>query len=107
MPRWCCYVLVASGFSRAAGGAESTPGLRSSRWAEQIHPVADDAVRAQIEQALHGPIVIDGVADAAHAQSMDLRHAFGIPQRVVEDHGHAAQVLGDLEVGIAFGQLVD
>jgi tripartite-type tricarboxylate transporter receptor subunit TctC len=38
--------------------------------AEQVHPVGDDAVGAQSQQVLGGPVVVDGVAQAPHARAM-------------------------------------
>src|SRR2546430_11321791 len=47
-------------------------------------PICDDAVRAQVDQALRGPFVVDRIAAAAQARAMHLGDQCGIPQRMVE-----------------------
>ena len=64
------------------------------RWAEQVHAVGDDAVGAQVDEALRGPVVVDGVGERAQAPALDLCDHGRIPQRVVAHDGYTAQLAG-------------
>ena len=44
-----------------------------------------------VDQPLRRPFVVDGVAQARRPGAVRLRHGGGVPQRVVADHGDAAE----------------
>jgi len=70
---------------------------RLRRRAEQVDAVGDDAVGAEAPQALGRPFVVDGVAERAQAGGVHRLHRGGIPERVVADHGDAAQASGGVQ----------
>ena len=76
--------------SRSVGGSIQI-------WFKKVHSVGDDAVGSQSQQVLHGPVIVDGVAQAAHACAVDLSHSGRVPQGVVGHHGHAAELFGFLK----------
>src|SRR5687768_7752864 len=59
--------------------------------AEEVDPVGDDAIGAEIDQALGGPLIVDGVGEASEPRALSLRDRAPVPQRVVADDGHAFQ----------------
>ena len=83
-----CAVLVAGLVVLGRIGAAPDGSLIGR--AEQIDAVGDDAVGAQVDQALGRPFVVDRVAQGAHTQCVDLLHQGDIPQRVVAHQRLAA-----------------